>query len=342
MLDFSNNVNFLGPPNNIKRALRDGSDLYTAYPDYQHKDAKQAIADHFALNSDSIAIGIGSTELFSIIPKLVGSDAIGIAPSFWEYRHFFKKTHPEKEYNAIILPASNDFELSTQEFINALALSAAKLCYIANPNNPTATKFTREQLISIIEYFPDKLFVIDETYLPFTEGYMQDSLFCYAQEKRNLIVAASISKIFALPGLRIGYCCSHPDNIHKICDHVVSYGMNPLSLKIIPQLLKQPEYLQHTQQQYKKNRAYMQKCLQDAFADKIKIYNSQTAFMLIKFANKMVTSSIEPLLLEKGIKVRCGSEFAELGIEWMRLSIRDAHAINKLVKALLQAILHNK
>jgi threonine-phosphate decarboxylase len=233
-----------------------------------------------------------------------------------------------------VLHADNGFSLSLQEFIHRLTLSNAQLCYIANPNNPTATQFTRAELIKLIKIFPDKLFVVDETYLPFTSKWLQDSVFTYAFDKLNLIVVTSMSKIFAVPGLRIGYCCSHPDNIKKIYGWILPYGVATLSLYLMPHLLDQLEFISHTQRQYHKNRQYFGNQLMATFNDKLKIYDSDTAFILVKFKDKLVDTTIISYLLEKGIKIRSGTEFSELDINWIRLSIKHINEIDYFIKNL--------
>ena len=334
MIDFSNNVNFLGPPDTIIDSLKKRTGLYENYPDHHHQQAKEAIAKQFSINPESIGIANGSTELFSVTPKLTVSDAIGISPSFWEYSYFFKKNHPLRTYEKISLQEHNNFLITKQHFIHKIKKSSAGICYITNPNNPTTTLFDREDLIDIIESFPDKLFIVDETYLPFMQRpYDQElSLFSLAKDKLNLIVVSSMSKIFCLPGLRVGYCCSHPDNINKLYKYILPYSVNPISLSIISDLTQQSSFIIHTQQQYEKNRAYFINELESVFGDFISIYNSGTAFLLIKFSSAIHRGSMDSYLFKNNIKIRSGVEFDGLGSNWMRLSIRHIDEIDYFIK----------
>ena len=333
MIDFSNNVNFIGPPNGFNELLLNNSNSYFEYPDYQHKAARNAISEFFNISDKSVVISVGATELLSIMPSFSKKTALGISPSFWEYQHFYIKAHAENKYQKFVLDQNQDFKFNHIEFEARLSKHEIDICYLANPNNPTTTRLDKASILDIAKKNPDVLFVIDETYLPFSASYQTDSFISEASVSENIIVITSMSKIYSLPGLRVGFGVSHPKNIERLYGHLIPYGVAPFPLVVIPWLLDQKEYISNTNLAYNERRRYLNAALSREFGDKVKVVDSGTAFVLIEIKIPLESDFVSRLL-SLNIRVRGGAEFVELGNQWIRISIRDYCDIDVLIEGL--------
>src|SRR5262249_49752338 len=121
--------------------------------------------------------------------------------------------------------------------------AGAEVVWICNPNNPTGQLWRAEDLRSWISAFPDTLFVIDESFLPFLREDPQVSLIPAVATFSNLIVLRSLTKIYAFPGLRLGYAAANPELARRIGSQIVPWSVNALAQKAGLAALRDAAYL---------------------------------------------------------------------------------------------------
>lgn len=225
----------------------------------------------------------------------------------------------------------NNFKLDIKEFENRL--KKVDCVYICNPNNPTSTYIEKDILVSLIKKNKSKMFVIDETYLLFLKDYNSKTLSHFVTKYNNLIVVSSLSKIFGIGGLRMGFCVSSKKNINLLNKIRNPYSINILSELVLPKILKLQSYL-------KKTREFVLREKMRMYGDLKKIkwlkpFKPKANFILVKIIDKKVTlSKIADYLRTHKIKIRRGEVIKGLSDKYFRVCVKTREENNLLIKAL--------
>lgn len=205
--DYSHNLNPFGPPDILGRvAVSAMSDVWH-YPDDSCSELKNTVAKEFSLSPENVMIGAGSSELIRAFPNVFldkGDKAVIPRPSFAEYSHQCRIAGVGVlDY---LLVESDDFRINENAFGN-LVSRGAKAVYICNPNNPTGRIEPRDKILHIVELCKKKgvMVFLDETLLELVPDHKDVSCAKYVEEYPNLVVACSLTKSFAIPGIRIGF-----------------------------------------------------------------------------------------------------------------------------------------
>ncbi len=333
MLDFSNNVNFFGPPVGYKKAIR--AKDFLLYPDYSQKIIREKLAKKYGVELEQVFLSVGATEALSITAKLSEGMAAGFCPTFWEYEHFYTQHHGKDNYKKFFLSHADGFEVSLDRVNSFIKLNGIKTFYINNPNNPTTTLFDKTFLLDLISSNPEVMFIVDETYLIFSPDYDQSTLSKAARGFKNLVVITSLSKIYSLPSLRLGVVISNSEYISKFKQQVIPYGVSYASQRCLEWLLEQKNFLDKTRENYFNQSKNFKRQLEGAFRSSIKIYASSAPYFLIQLltsngSNKKF-EKLPDFLKTRGVLVRSGSEFETLDEAWVRLSIKESRANRKLI-----------
>jgi len=208
VLDFSANLNPYGPPPGVKRALR--GIRISEYPDSAANDLRRALAAHLGTNPENVTPGAGATEVIRLaVQGFVGpGDRVLIpAPSYGEYATACRIAGAE----IVTLPAreADGFRLELPVLLAELKREPPRAVFIGNPNNPTGEYLTEIAVDVIIRAAPDSLVVIDEAYAGLVDAAWNSTGLA---ARHNVIVVRSLTKDYALAGLRLGYALSHPQS----------------------------------------------------------------------------------------------------------------------------------
>lgn len=225
VLDFSVNSNPFGPSPRVRRALTRVP--LDRYPDRECLALRRALAVRLGTTPDQLVVGNGTSELlwltaFALLRK--GDRVMIIGPTFGEYarvaalmgaRLCHWTARPEQS-----------FEVSEKGVARALRASRPTLSFICNPNNPSGTVVLREVLMAWATAHPETLFVVDEAYQSFAPGF--ESMVGTGQE--NVLVLRSMTKDYALAGLRLGYAVGTPALIEALARVRAAWNVNALAL----------------------------------------------------------------------------------------------------------------
>jgi len=202
LLDFSTGVSPLPPPAEIVAAVRN-ADL-SRYPHPTALPVREAIGGWHDLPASQVVVGAGSVELiWALARAFAGPDRRGliVSPAFGEYEQALRATGAAVVSVEMAAPR---FGFPSQELEAALAASSIATAFICRPSNPCLTAAPDGELAAIARRWPATLFVVDEAYLPMFDGIDGVPL------APNIAVLRSLTKIFALPGLRLGYLLAPP------------------------------------------------------------------------------------------------------------------------------------
>lgn len=203
--DFSANINFRGMPDSVRRAALDAVDASIHYPEPGSKELRQILAKREKVNEDQVICGNGAAELmFLLALALRPKHAVLAQPCFFEYEQSLQTVNCQITH--IWLTEENGFEL-TGEFVSQIPADA-DLVILGNPNNPTGRQVPKEVLSAIRAHCRENgiYLVMDESFFDFlTEEDAAKTAEATLFEEETVFVIKSFTKMYAMPGLRVGY-----------------------------------------------------------------------------------------------------------------------------------------
>ena len=328
VVDFSANINPLGLPPALKRALCEGFDKIRHYPDPRARDITKTIAKYWGISDENILLGNGSVELIYLIMSSYRPKTTLIpVPTFSEYERAAKMVNSRVQF--LKLKEKEDFAF------NWHYSNKADISFICNPNNPTGNLILNKS--KSIEKLADKLLVVDETFMDFLPNQGDYTLIWKAAKKKKVAVLRTFTKFFSLPGLRIGYIVAHKEVINKLRQHQVPWSINSLAQIAAEKILNNKEYISKTYKVIEKERNFLWGEL--AKIGGLKLYPATANFLLIKIEKAGITSkSLKELLIKRGVLIRDCSNFRNLDNKYIRVAVRSRRENLKLLTALKEVI----
>ncbi|MEW6713581.1 MAG: threonine-phosphate decarboxylase CobD [Nitrospirota bacterium] len=318
LIDFSASINPLGISEKVKDVIKRELNSLVNYPDPDTKMLRHKIAEYHDIDPETIICGNGSTELIYLIPRALKPKTVLIpTPTFSEYERACRLSS-ELRVESYELKEENSFRIIADEFISTIeALSFnSQLIFLCNPNNPTGHLLKRDKVLAIAEAARKMkcYLVVDEAFIDFVpeESVIQD-----VQENPYLIVLRSMTKFYALTGLRIGYGVFHKDSINKIRQFKEPWTVNNLAQKTAIAALADYEYAAKTHELIKREKEFLEKSFQEL---NVEYLPSSVNYYLLKEKN---SERIVSGLREKGILVRDCSNFRGLGSSYIRVAVKS-------------------
>jgi len=216
--DFSHNLNPFGPPECLEELIASAVKDIGHYPDDSCAELKDTVSKVFNIDTDCITVGAGSSDIIRNVPNTFfgpGDKVVINRPSFAEYAQQCRIVGAEIVWNELL--PENDFRIDLDSLMYNVG-DDSKAVYICNPNNPTGRVEPRDKIISIVRECEARNITVflDETLLELVPGYADITLSGMVDKFTNLIVATSLTKSFAIPGIRIGFGLSNPDMIAEM------------------------------------------------------------------------------------------------------------------------------
>ncbi len=294
------------------------------YPDPLQKKLKSEISKIKGVPVKNVFLGNGSDEAIDLLIRLfceTGIDSIlTLPPTYGVYGVCARMAGVT--VNA--LPLDTDFQPDIAA-LSGLAARNAKLLFICNPNNPSASIIPIDVIENIIKTFPG-IVVVDEAYIDFADI---DSGISLLEKYPNLVVLQTFSKAWGLAGLRLGMAFSSEEIITWLNKIKLPYNINQLTQDAVLQSLSSKEHVEAQIQLIRSERSRLSALLQ-GFDFVQKVFPSQTNFLLVRMKNPQV---LYQFLLKKGIIVRDRSR--QLNCEGcLRITIGTPEENDRLMEAL--------
>lgn len=315
IIDFSANINPLGMPKSVKREIINRLDEVEKYPDITYYELKCAISEFENVEKESIILGNGAAEvLFNIVRGIEPSNTLILAPTFSEYEEAVKSVNGKITYYK--LKEENGFLILEDilEYIN----DKLDLIFICNPNNPTGVITSNELLKKVLEKSKenDIITVIDESFLDFIKEDL--SMISLVSEYSNLIIIKSLTKFFALPGLRIGYgICNNAELNENIQKSSPAWNINILAEIAAKVGLNDKDYINKSRIYLNEEREYLFGNLEQI--KQLKIYDPSVNFIFFK---TLIDIDLKYELLRKNILIRSCSNYEGLDSSYYRIAVR--------------------
>ena len=316
ILDFSANINPLGTPVEVLSAFRE-SDV-CKYPDPYNTELRNAISDMTGADPDRIICGNGAASLiFTLSNALRPRKTLIAAPSFSEYERAVKSVGSEIAYydeKENILPKiENDVDM----------------IFVCNPNNPTGTLKQIEELEALLERASEAgaFVLLDECFNDFIELPEKYSAVYLTEKYKNLAVLRSFTKMYAIPGLRLGYMiCSDRVVLERIYSSRQAWEVSAPAEAAGIAACMLAEHCRKTRAYIKEEREYMTR----EFA-RLGIKYREPSANFIFFYHKPY---LKQILLRKGILIRSCSNYVGLDDGCFRAAVRLHSENMTLIKSL--------
>ncbi|MCX8070663.1 MAG: threonine-phosphate decarboxylase CobD [Thermodesulfovibrionales bacterium] len=343
IIDFSASINPLGIPKGSFSAIKDNLLYLKNYPDPDTTRLRKEIADVQNIDRDTIICGNGSTELIYLIIRALRPEKMLIpVPTFSEYQRAFesiiKDNNPSASIDNFVLWERDNFTINVDEFIKAmtggmdlqnarksLMLVTPDLVFLCNPNNPTGNVLSKSDILKIADAAKTMkcYLVVDEAFIDYCDEH---SVIREVSNNPYLIVIRSMTKFYALSGLRVGYGVFHTSLINQIKRYKEPWTVNTLAQVAAIGALRDKTYITQTFKTLEEGRL----TIEDGFSLlKIKYYPSSTNFYLFRFTNDV---NLPQYLRTKGILVRDCSNFIGLDSSYIRIAVKDNRDNMRLLK----------
>lgn len=348
VIDFSANINPLGPSQRGLDALNNQLRYISHYPDATNDDVLNAIADIYGMDKNQIIVGNGAAELLYAIcrlPRYTG--AFVPAPGFSEYKEALEASNipvrdifyrPREDDNGI--PYFEVPYLALDTFAAELKGQDGRIIvFLGNPNNPDGTLLDKAHIRTVATMLKDanSLLVIDESFIDFVGNESlrdnDQSMRSLINEFDNIIVVHSFTKFYAVPGLRIGAAFGNEKVISHLHQYIPSWSVNTLAQAYTEAALNDVDYIKRTKQELNEERAFMYNTLDGI--EGITVYPPSANFILFKVNREGITANtINENLKKDNMIVRNCDTYVGLNNQWVRIAIKDQDTNIKLVEKL--------
>jgi histidinol-phosphate aminotransferase len=322
VLDFSVSINPFGPPPGIREALTSTS--AEQYPDPEATELRQALAEKLNISSEKLIVGSGSTELIRLVASAyLGPDDLVIIPqpTYSEYETACYLAAAQIIKQPVLMEP--DFHPDISEITNLVNKHRPKALFLCNPNNPTGHYMSREEVMQIMSGAEVSLIVLDEAYIAFTENAWASVDLI---SNSNLVILRSMTKDYALAGLRLGYAVANESIISVLKRVRPPWNVNSAAQKAGLIALNNDRHITGCYNKIKKAKKFLINELEHLGLSPLP---SQTNFFLVRVGN---AAAFRQALLKRGILVRDCTSF---GLpQYIRLAPRTLPDCRKLIETI--------
>lgn len=328
VIDFSVNISPFGLPRSIIEKWPGFMNSLSEYP--KPGIGAEYYQKRFGLDNRCILLGNGSIELIYLAPRAFRlKRVVVVVPSFFDYERAAVLADARVEY--LTLERRDGFKSLNLERLKA-ALAENDAIVLGNPNNPTGTIWQAPDLLALADQFPGKKIFVDEAFIQFTENQEALTLLTPARIRLNIVVFHSLTKFYAIAGIRLGAAVSAPKTIEVLSRFQSPWSVNSVAGHIADCIADVDEFDYSVKLKIKEERARMQVLLESLPG--ITCFASTANFFLCQWTR---TSQLDDLLLpllKEGIFVRDCRNFKGLEEGYFRFAVRSRFENNLLIKAL--------
>ena len=328
LVDFSANLNPLGPPEWLRAVLAANVSALTHYPDPDCTQFVEAAARRYGVVVDEVIAGNGSAEILALLPRVLGKPrAVIPVPAYVDYAR--SAVLGGMKVEPLTLSESAEFRLDFDALQSALRSDEA--VFIGRPNNPTGHVCDADALRALAARNPETVFVVDEAFGDFVENF--DSL--TRQRPANVIVLLSLTKAFAIPGLRLGCAVADAGIARRVRELLPPWSVNALAQAVGVEALGDADYLSRTRTYVAEQRVELATTL--AAMHGLRVYPGEADFLLVRAAT-MGAPELAERLLKEGLAIRVCTNFAGLDARFFRVAVRTALENARLCEALRRVL----
>ncbi len=325
IIKLASNENTLGPSPRTIKALRDYLPKIYLYPEDSCFYLKGELAKRLKVRMENLIMGNGSDEIMELIPKTFlnpGEEVIYGHPSFLIYEIVVRIMGGRP----VPIPLK-DYTYDLKGMLKAITRKT-KIIFICNPNNPTGTMVSEEEIRAFLKRVPGRIIVIlDEAYKDYVERKDFPDSIRLLKKNKNIIILRTFAKIYGLAGLRIGYGIARTEVINLLSKVRLPFNVNSLAQAAALASLKDKEQVKRTRRMNALGKRFLYEAIRGLGLEYIP---TQTNFILINL--KRGSRRICQALLKEGIIVR---EMSAWGLNnYMRVTIGREEENRRFIQTL--------
>ena len=330
IIDFSSNVNPLGVSPKVKSVYDLSFKTLTSYPEAAGESFVEAVSKHHDIPKENILAGAGATELIYNVAKFLGSGShLIVAPAFSEYERALKG---KSDYLLFDKVAGGKVAIGDLED----NLKGKKSFWIANPTNPAGVLTFRKSMEEVADLTASMgvVFVVDEAFIDYEEFHSVKEL---VTEVDNLIVIRSMTKFFALAGLRAGYLFASKNLIEGIADVSPPWSLGTVASRCASVSFDDSQYILDSIAFNTKEREFLYEEFDGI--EGVETFMSSANFILCRTESMKASELKEMLLKEYKVLIRDCSDYYGLDESFFRIAVRGRENNEVLVSALKKCLL---
>lgn len=327
IIDFSSNITPIGIPSSVKKIIKKNIDNIKNYPDFSSSIVLSSLKKYTKLEKSHLLVGNGAIEIiynfcFAFLSKK--TPVLIPIPTFQEYETAAKLSNCKISYFKTM-----DLSKNLDLFISQIPKHGC--VFLCNPNNPTGKLLLKHQLLKIIKASKklSTIVFVDECFIEMVPQ-SNESIISYVKKYDNLFVLRSLTKSFALPGIRIGYSAASNQIINILQKIKIPWSVNSLAQDAATIALANKSHLKKSNLIIDRELNYLKNKINKL--NGFDCYDSSTNFILIK--TEFDSTKLQQKLLKHKILVRNCKNFRGLDNHHIRIAVKSHKDNLKLVKAL--------
>jgi threonine-phosphate decarboxylase len=330
ILDFSANINPLGFPPGLDRAVREAMGQIVHYPDRRGLELRQALAAYHDLSSEQILVGNGSTELLFLAARALRPQrGLIVSPAFSEY---------EQALNVARVPAAFYPTLEAHHFTlkEVPEPQAGDLVFLAHPASPSGALLDPELFLAVAARLEaaGAYLLVDEAFVDFVE---EASFKMHLSRFPRLIILRSFTKFFGIPGMRLGYLLAAPELCARLGAGQEPWSVNTMAQVMGRACLADLEYMRETRTLIQKEREFLYNRL--AALPGLQPFPSAVNYFLVKLTFPGARAAhLQRQMLAHRIVIRDASNFRGLDERFFRIAVRRREENVRLLQALEECL----
>ena len=368
ILDFSANINPLGAPESVKKAIVDAIGQIGHYPEMYSDSLRKAIGEKYHIDSRHIICGNGAADvIYRYVYALRPKKILVTAPCFAEYegawRSLWKsnieedaadktalnndKVKTEEKNQEMVIPEVAVYPLNHQDFcikddiLIFIKQEMPEVVFLCNPNNPTGILISAHILSEIVKLCKSqniRLF-LDECFLDFTGQEEQLSMVKAVREYPGLFILKAFTKMYAMAGVRLGFgMTSDLDLIECMYQAGPPWNVSILAGAAGKAALKEADFVKETVQYIQKEKEYLYQAL-DAL--KVTYWKSAANYILLKVDRDLADKDLKERLIAAGILIRDCSNYRNLSEGYFRIAVKS-HKNNTRIITEIRHLMENE
>jgi threonine-phosphate decarboxylase len=333
LTDFSANINPDGPPSSALTAIRHAFErpaTLVTYPDLELVELKQTIAECIGSRPENIAVANGFVPLLeSALRTRKIKRCLMPVPSFTAYRSALENAGVSIYSHRLL--ADQGFEYEEDAILKAVVTHSCDAILLANPQNPSGALCSSQRMERLIEMAVRQgvTVLLDEAFIDYRPN---ESLTHFASERPNLIVFRSVTKFFAIPGLRVAYAVGNSCYIDGMNRFIAPWPVTSIASDAVCAALNDEAYAEESRLANERRRRWLE---QELARLQIATYPSSANFLLLRFSAEVDVGQLwERMVVEEQIVLRSCENFEGLSEGHLRIAVRSESENEKLIRGL--------
>ena len=325
LLDFSANINPLGMAPGVREAVVESLEQSLCYPDPFCRRLRRELAEHTGQKPEHILCGNGGADLiYRLVYALRPKKALVTAPGFAEYEEALVQTETE------ILSHELGENPVTEAFLERLSPDL-DLVFLCNPNNPTGLLTEKPLIRKLLDRTRElgARLLLDECFLDFVPEEAAYTAADLLEKYPNLVILKSFTKLFAIPGLRLGYVlCSDTELLSQMQKAGQPWAVSEPAQAAGIAALRSEGFQEQTIRLVTEERAFLKKALEDLG---FHVLDGQANYLCFRAQGD---ENLTERLLREGILLRSCANYRGLGKDYYRTAVRSRKENERLLAAL--------